>query len=719
MANVKKNLNADADRKVEEWNHYTVADGEWLNDHDILPLSARDEYLAEEIDKLTDRVDVLAGGTGLTMKVTNGEAAGIVSAVEISNVYEGDGESKTTTNLRKHTIKTDSGKEIDEYAFASLPTGEGVKGFTKDGYFQDISVLTDAVTLTGDGTNNKPLGVSDDGSYLARSIHHGSQTMNTSAYAIGNNVTAYDKNFAFGQNINAYHTSGDTNTNVVIGHDLDAYDAFVIGSKSTAHSGFSIGINNNVSASVSIGTGLTTNNGINIGTNNKVQNAVAIGTQNTSYSTTDAGAFTIGTNNNVSGGFAIGAENSAYRGKPNLFGCKNTANSSCLIHGDENIANAGIIFGSRNTLTDDGIIFGCENGAKSGIVFGSKIQSSGGIGIGTRMTLESTGCIGVGNGVTMSNGGVAVGENISTNSAIAFGIYNTVKSNSVGIGRQLSIIENNSYAFGDSIGAENDSIGIGHFITAKNKNILIGKNIGNVNNKSNLTMIGYGSEDTAKPTPYVSNDSTVSFATINGDAFTMKSGIKGGNQSFVSAYTFLGMITRPTPMYDANNNVIGYNSNNSVARTTNICGEIEDIWNAIRYSNIPRAPVVENTDFYLRANNEKIWWQQGTLPSNLPLSNGTYLMTVNNGSCEWTPYVPSSTNFAHHNRTVSQEQLSYLGTNHETLQNNYYSLLNLLTTFFYAKSSNEYGADPSQLNAIAAGVKALKTGWGLTNYNLR
>lgn len=37
---------------VEEWNRHTVADGQWLNDNDIVPLSSRDQKLAEIIDEL-------------------------------------------------------------------------------------------------------------------------------------------------------------------------------------------------------------------------------------------------------------------------------------------------------------------------------------------------------------------------------------------------------------------------------------------------------------------------------------------------------------------------------------------------------------------------------------------------------------------------------------------------------------------------------------------
>lgn len=57
--------------KVSQWNRFTVADGQWQNDNTILPLSARDVFLAKKIDELS----------------------GAISAVETEGVYDGDGDS--------------------------------------------------------------------------------------------------------------------------------------------------------------------------------------------------------------------------------------------------------------------------------------------------------------------------------------------------------------------------------------------------------------------------------------------------------------------------------------------------------------------------------------------------------------------------------------------------------------------------------------------------
>lgn len=46
--------------KLTEWNRATVADGKWLNNETVVPLSGRDEYLLGSINELSDDVDTLA-----------------------------------------------------------------------------------------------------------------------------------------------------------------------------------------------------------------------------------------------------------------------------------------------------------------------------------------------------------------------------------------------------------------------------------------------------------------------------------------------------------------------------------------------------------------------------------------------------------------------------------------------------------------------------------
>lgn len=78
----------ETDLTIIPWNRTTVADGQWLQDHAIGPLSARDVYLADEIQKNVDAIDsikttladygMVAGSTGSTG--STGAAVNLVNA---------------------------------------------------------------------------------------------------------------------------------------------------------------------------------------------------------------------------------------------------------------------------------------------------------------------------------------------------------------------------------------------------------------------------------------------------------------------------------------------------------------------------------------------------------------------------------------------------------------------------------------------------------------
>ena len=58
---VVQGLSADASRIPSKWNRQTVADGDWLQKKTLAPLSARDVYLAEQIDKGNSDVTYVSG----------------------------------------------------------------------------------------------------------------------------------------------------------------------------------------------------------------------------------------------------------------------------------------------------------------------------------------------------------------------------------------------------------------------------------------------------------------------------------------------------------------------------------------------------------------------------------------------------------------------------------------------------------------------------------
>lgn len=74
----------EVDLTVQPWNRTTVADGQWLNDHAIKPLSSRDLFLADCIDAANLQIETISanlasigvGGDGSGSSGTNGIVAG-------------------------------------------------------------------------------------------------------------------------------------------------------------------------------------------------------------------------------------------------------------------------------------------------------------------------------------------------------------------------------------------------------------------------------------------------------------------------------------------------------------------------------------------------------------------------------------------------------------------------------------------------------------------
>lgn len=71
------NVLDSVDLTVSAWNRTTVADGQWLQDHAIGPLSARDVYLADQIDDTNAAIaDITATLADAGISTTSGDAIG-------------------------------------------------------------------------------------------------------------------------------------------------------------------------------------------------------------------------------------------------------------------------------------------------------------------------------------------------------------------------------------------------------------------------------------------------------------------------------------------------------------------------------------------------------------------------------------------------------------------------------------------------------------------
>lgn len=86
---VKNGLSADASRIPSKWNRNTVADGDWLQKKTLNQLSARDVYLAEQIDKgngdvtyISGKVDELSGKTLVLSGELNSTSSFLSGAID-------------------------------------------------------------------------------------------------------------------------------------------------------------------------------------------------------------------------------------------------------------------------------------------------------------------------------------------------------------------------------------------------------------------------------------------------------------------------------------------------------------------------------------------------------------------------------------------------------------------------------------------------------------
>lgn len=58
--NDEDGIEQDTDLTIIPWSRTTVADGQWLQNHAIAPLSARDLYLADCLQAALDQIAVLS-----------------------------------------------------------------------------------------------------------------------------------------------------------------------------------------------------------------------------------------------------------------------------------------------------------------------------------------------------------------------------------------------------------------------------------------------------------------------------------------------------------------------------------------------------------------------------------------------------------------------------------------------------------------------------------
>lgn len=150
---------AEVDLTVSSWNRATIADGQWLQDKTIAPLSARDVYLADRIDEVSSSVATISealadagvtDGTGIAgFKVKsvnrlldNDGGMSAFEGVPVSIVGTNDSNTVTRDSLTFTTFSKDSENidGIDEF--------DGIGGIIQ-GNTQDDAAVQIAMTPEG------------------------------------------------------------------------------------------------------------------------------------------------------------------------------------------------------------------------------------------------------------------------------------------------------------------------------------------------------------------------------------------------------------------------------------------------------------------------------------------------------------------------------------------------------------------------------------------
>lgn len=135
----------EVDLTVQPWNRTTVADGQWLNDHAIKPLSSRDLFLADCIDAANLQIETISanlasigvGGDGSGSSGTNGIVAGKLG--------------------RSNATFSDNSNNMSEMSVARVPGGlaDTVQPAYSLQYFGFGPQARGAENLTGSITQNK------------------------------------------------------------------------------------------------------------------------------------------------------------------------------------------------------------------------------------------------------------------------------------------------------------------------------------------------------------------------------------------------------------------------------------------------------------------------------------------------------------------------------------------------------------------------------------
>ena len=154
VKSVKDEMNGKSELLPAKWNRFTVADGDWMQSKTLNPLTARDDFLAEQIDKsTTDWQDALSSESATRYSDDQYLSASISSLSGEFYTFSADDYLPTVT-----TISSDLNAEIGRSKLADEALNERVDGEietrkTEDEKLQkqidELQAATDVIAVFG------------------------------------------------------------------------------------------------------------------------------------------------------------------------------------------------------------------------------------------------------------------------------------------------------------------------------------------------------------------------------------------------------------------------------------------------------------------------------------------------------------------------------------------------------------------------------------------
>lgn len=182
-------LSTEVDLTVFPWNRSTVADGQWLLDHTIGPLSARDVYLADRIDDVLSGIENISATLQNVVSSTDGNAVGFATKTMNFNITKNASEYAEWTNRNCAIIPnsyTDTACPAGSLTYMTIkpdpdPSADIGLSFTNNTFAGIINCNTDP-------GNAAQIGITDKGIFYR---HIGTTNPTKQEFPVGETTNTY------------------------------------------------------------------------------------------------------------------------------------------------------------------------------------------------------------------------------------------------------------------------------------------------------------------------------------------------------------------------------------------------------------------------------------------------------------------------------------------------------------------------------------------------